>query len=161
MIGFILPILLQGAAAPPPVEDRLMVCRLRAATLSDPAAPTKLVPEGSHRLLIFRMKGPVTGDIAGSAVEMHDPTGIMLGRSVGTIVQNNGTTGILMRGGKRDGISLVVGPAQPGRASGDAYLNRLKNGRAAGFAVGGCGFYPSRDVEADFKELKAVPGIQP
>ena len=138
-----------------------MVCQLRTATLSDPAVPTRLVPEGSNRLLAFRIKGPATGDIGGSAVEMHDPTGIMLGRGVDKVVQNNGTTGFLMRGSKRDGISLVVGPAEPGRIGGEAYLNRLERGRPAGFAVGGCGFYPTADAAADFEKLKAVPGTQP
>ena len=161
MIGLFLPILLQGGSLPA-IEDRLMVCNLRTATLSDPSQPGRLVPEGGHRLLAFRVKGPASGRIEGSAVEIHDPTAIMQGRAIEYVVQNNGTTGFIARGHtKADGISLVVGPPEPGRVSGDAYLNRLKRGRPVGFAVGGCAFFPTADAAGEFEKLKALPGTQP
>jgi hypothetical protein len=160
VIGFTLSLLLQGGAAPV-VEDRLMVCQLRTATLSDPSVPTRLVPEGPQRLLAFRLRGSSTGRIEGSAVETHDPTAIMLGHSVEYVVQNNGTTGFVTRDIKSEGLSLVVNPAEPGRVGGDAYLNRLKRGRPAGFAVGACGTIPTRDPAATFEKIKALPGTQP
>jgi hypothetical protein len=143
----------------PAVEDRLMLCGLRTATLSDPSQPSRLVPEGESRLLAFRLKGPASGRIEGSEVEVHDPTAILEGRGILYVVQNEGTTGFITRGHtKKEGISLVVGPPKPGRVSGDAYLNRLRGGRPVGFAVGGCGFIPTSDAAADFAKVKALRG---
>jgi hypothetical protein len=161
MIGLLLPLLLQ-AGTPAGVEDRVMLCQLRTATLSDPSAPTRLVPEGNHRLLAFRLKGPVTGRIQGSAVEMHDPTTIMLGRSVEYVEQRDGTTGFVMSGGsKTDMLALAASAAPPGRAGGEAYLTRLKRGRTLAFAVGVCGFLPAADGGDAFEKVKTLPGTQP
>ena len=138
-----------------------MICQLRRATLSDPSKPERLVPEGANRLLAFRLKGPANGPLEAAAVETHDPTALLEGRAIDHVAQNNGTTAFLTRGKPSDGITLVVSPLQPGRVSGDAYLNRFKRGRPVSFAVGGCGFFPSADATSDFAKLKDLPGTQP
>ena len=159
MISLLLSLLAQAGSADG-VPDRVMLCMLRTATLSDASNPGKLVPEGPNRLLGFRLKGPADGRIEGAAVEMHDPTAIMLGRDVAYVTQKGGNIAFATSGKKNDLLALAVAPAAAGAASGQAYLTRMKNGRPTEFAVGGCAFLPTTDPAETFETIRNQPGAR-
>ena len=159
MISLLLFLLAQAGTADG-VPDRVMLCMLRTATLSDSSDRGKLVPEGPDRLLGFRLKGPADGRIEGAAVEMHDPTGLMLGREIAYVAQQGGNTAFATSGKKNDLLALAVSPAAAGAASGRAYLTRMKNGRPTEFAVGGCAFLPTTDPAGTFEIVRSQPGAR-
>jgi len=148
--------------APAPPIERVMVCFLRDATLSDPNNRQRFVPTGPHRLLAFRMPAAGTEPIPGNAVAVHDPTNMLLGRGLDHVMQTEGSFGFMTRGTREDVLSMIVSPPPPGRAGGEAYLMRVRPGQPLGGAqVGICGIVPGDDPNGAFSFFQSQPGTRP
>jgi len=156
-MSLLLAVLAAAQPAPAPSADRVMMCLLQPATLSDPANPMRMVPSGPRRLLSFRLTGPTTGEIPGSGIVAHDPTTILDGRSVISVTQNERVTGFILSGTDDDRLALVVSRPTPGRVSGESYVTRIRAGHEPSFFTGSCAYLPTNDAAAAFEGIKRSP----